>query len=357
MTTNNFVDRKAALSHWGASLNWLLKSEQWNGYEMGVEESIFNEFKAVLKLANIKNPWFTDKMIQHSLSIWADQITQENLNSWLSCYPVPNKSSSKSVLLILAGNLPMVGWHDFICCFLMGFNVKIKLSHNDDVIIPFMIKLLSLFSVDLMKQVEIVEGKADKYDMVIATGTNNTNRYFEYYFGKKPHLFRKNRTSIAVIDENTTDSELDELSKDVFNYFGLGCRSVTKLYIKKGYDINKIFKSFYGANEVMNHVKYMNNYDYNKSIYLLENISFLDNGFMILREDEKLHSPVSVVNYEYYENIMELNKKLSYIQNEIQCRVGIGGIPFGTAQMPSLSDYADGVDTIRFLINNKNYNR
>ena len=309
MTTNTFVDRKAALSQWGASLRWLLKSEEWNGYEMGIEESIYNEFKSVVELANVKNPWFTEKMIHHSLSVWSDQITPENIDNWLNSYSIPNHSSSKSVLLILAGNLPMVGWHDFICCYLLGFKVKIKLSKSDDVIIPFMIKILSLFSIDLMKETEIVNGKAKDYDMVIATGSNNTNRYFEYYFGKTPHLFRKNRTSVAIIDNQTTEDDLNNLSKDVFDYFGLGCRSVTKLYIEKGFDINSIFKSF---------------------------------------------SPVSVVNYEYFENIVELNKKLKYIQDEIQCRVGVGGIAYGTAQNPSLSDYADGVDTIQFLINNLN---
>ena len=354
MTTNTFVDRKAALSQWGASLRWLLKSEEWNGYEMGIEESIFNEFKSLVKLANVKNPWFTEKMIYHSLSVWADQITEENLAYWLSNYSIPVHSSTKSVLLIFAGNLPMVGWHDFICCYLSGFKLKIKLSKSDDVIIPFMIKLLSLFSINLMKDIDIVDGKAKDYDVVIATGSNNTNRYFDFYFGKKPHLFRKNRTSIAVIDNSTTENNLNDLSKDVFDYFGLGCRSVTKLYIEKGVDVNSIFKSFYHAKEIMNHVKYMNNYDYNKAIYLLEDIPFLDNGFMILRENENLLSPVSVVNYEYFDNILELNKKLKYIDDEIQCRVGVGGIPFGTAQKPSLSDYADGVDTIQFLINNIN---
>ena len=354
MTTNTFVDRKAALSQWGASLRWMLKSQEWNGYEMGIEESIYNEFKSVVKLANVKNPWFTEKMIYHSLSVWADQLTEKNIDYWLSNYSIPTHSSSKSVLLILAGNLPMVGWHDFICCYLLGFKLKIKLSKSDDVIIPFMIKLLSLFSINLMKDIEVVDGKVKDYDVVIATGSNNTNRYFDFYFGKKPHLFRKNRTSIAVIDNSTTENNLNDLSKDVFDYFGLGCRSVTKLYIEKGVDVNSIFKSFYHAKEVMNHVKYMNNYDYNKAIYLLEDISFLDNGFMILRENKNLHSPVSVVNYEYFDNIVELNEKLKYIEDEIQCRVGVGGIPCGTAQNPSLSDYADGVDTIQFLINNLN---
>ena len=182
--------------------------------------------------------------------------------------------------------------------------------------------------------------------MVIATGSNNTNRYFEYYFGKTPHLFRKNRTSVAIIDNQTTEDDLNNLSKDVFDYFGLGCRSVTKLYIEKGFDINSIFKSFYHAKEVMNHVKYMNNYDYNKAIYLLEDISFLDNGFMILRENENLHSPVSVVNYEYFEKIVELNEKLKYIQDEIQCKVGVGGIAWNSTNPRFLIMLMEGYHTI-----------
>ena len=293
-------------------------------------------------------------MINHALTVWAQQLREENINQWLNKYSDLDKLSSKTVLIICAGNLPLVGWHDFICCYLLGAKVQLKLSKSDDVLIPELIKILTLFDADVENNIQVLEQNPMNYDLVIATGSNNTNRYFDYYFVKYPHIFRKNRTSIAVIDDHTSTNDLENLANDVFSYFGLGCRSVTKLYIKKGFEIDKIFNAFFAYKEIMNHVKYMNNYDYNKSIYLLEEIPFLDNGFLMLKEDVQLHSPVSVLNYEYYEHLEELNEKLTIIDNEIQCRVGLNGIPFGSAQNPSLSDYADGIDTIQFLINNLN---
>ena len=354
MITNNFVRRKAALVQLGSSMKSLIDHEDWPGYEIGVEEEIFSAFHQSLKLASVKNPWFTSQMINHALTVWAQQLREENINQWLNKYNDLDKLSSKTVLIICAGNLPLVGWHDFICCYLLGAKVQLKLSKSDDVLIPELIKILTLFDADVENNIQVLEQKPMNYDLVIATGSNNTNRYFDYYFGKYPHIFRKNRTSIAVIDDHTSTNDLEKLANDVFGYFGLGCRSVTKLYIKKGFEIDKIFNAFFAYKEIMNHVKYMNNYDYNKSIYLLEEIPFLDNGFVMLKEDVQLHSPVSVINYEYYEHLEELNEKLTIIDNEIQCRVGLNGIPFGSAQNPSLSDYADGIDTIQFLIDNLN---
>ena len=191
--------------------------------------------------------------------------------------------------------------------------------------------------------------KPGNYDSVIATGSNNSNRYFEYYFGKFPHIFRRNRTSIAVISSEITDEELKSLSHDMLQYYGLGCRSVTKLYLPEKFNLDRIYNSVFNYKDLINHNKYMNNYDYNRSIFLLGKKLFFDNGFLILKEDKSLFSPISVVNFEYYSSMETLDKELNNLSNEIQCRVGEGGISFGNAQKPKLWDYADGVDTIDFL--------
>ena len=291
-------------------------------------------------------------MINNSLKAWCENLTKENLEKWLSDYSCLNNKSDKTVLIICAGNLPIVGWHDILCCILFGHSVKVKLSSDDDILIPAIVNLWQLFYPEIKDRVQFLKTKPENFDLVIATGSNNSNRYFDYYFGDFPHIFRNNRTSIAVLDHSTTKIELENLADDIFQYYGLGCRSVTKLYFPVGYDIDNFFKSVYKYKNVVNHNKYMNNYDYNRSIYLLQNFKFLDNGFLILKESEDLFSPVSVINYEFYKDLGNLETKINLISADIQCRVGLGGIPFGSAQKPNLWDYADGVDTIKFL--NKN---
>ena len=190
---------------------------------------------------------------------------------------------------------------------------------------PLIIKLLSLFDENIKMQVVVLKEKPKDFDLVIATGSDNSNRYFDYYFGECPHIFRKNRTSVAVIDDHVTDDQLLNLSHDILKYYGLGCRSVTKLYLPKKFDIDKLFKNFFHYKDLVNHNKYMNNYDYNRSIFLLEKKLFFDNGFLILKEDKNLFSAISVVNFEYYSNLEDLETELNVLSNQIQCRVGVGG--------------------------------
>tara|TARA_B100001287_G_scaffold226189_1_gene195889 strand:+ start:16529 stop:17590 length:1062 start_codon:yes stop_codon:yes gene_type:complete len=342
-------DQKGLIIQLGKVLKSVLENEFWTGYSCGIGENDFYNFKNKIIEAEKSNPWFTKKMVTMCLNNWVLNFNEESLNSWLDKYNYLKFSPPKTVLVICAGNLPLVGWHDILCCIILKYNVKVKLSSGDKVLIPAILDLMSLLYPDINKQVEILETKPTDYDCVIATGSDNTNRYFDYYFGHVPNLLRKNRTSIAVIGEKISKDDLQLLACDVFNYFGLGCRSVTKLYIPKNFNIDQLFNAFFQFKDLVNHNKYMNNYDYNRSIFLLQSQEFLENGFVILKEDKRLFSPLSVLNYEFYDDISSLNISLESLKSKIQCRVGLGGIPFGTAQQPKLWDYADGVDTIDFL--------
>ena len=342
-------EQKAAIIQLGNVLKFVLENEYWSDYSCGIGEVEFNNFKNKITEAEKSNPWFTNQMITTCLNNWILNFNEESLNSWLNKYTHLKFSPSKSVLVICAGNLPLVGWHDILCCIILKHNVKVKLSSDDKVLIPAILDLMALFYPKIYSQVELLEKKPYDYDCVIATGSDNTNRYFDYYFGHVPNLLRKNRTSIAVLGEKISKNDLQLLAVDVFNYFGLGCRSVTKVYLPKNFNIDQLFNAFFQFKDLINHNKYMNNYDYNRSIFLLQSQKFLENGFVILKENKSLFSPLSVLNYEFYDDLDTLNSSLESLESKIQCRVGIGGIPFGTAQQPKLWDYADGVDTIKFL--------
>jgi hypothetical protein len=227
----------------------------------------------------------------------------------------------------------------------------VKLSSNDSVLFPALLKVLIKFNPEIEQRVIISTGKLTDFDAVIATGSNNSSRYFDYYFGKYPHIIRKNRNSVAVISNQTSEENLIALGEDIFAYFGLGCRNVSMLYVESGFDINRVIAAIYPFNEIVHNKKYGNNYDYNRAIFLLNKIPFLDNGFMLFREDNSLVSPVGVIHYRYYKTKQELDRLLQEQADQIQCVVGEGYVPFGGAQRPSVNDYADGVDTMAFLTN------
>ena len=342
------VYKKASLVQFGKFLRSFLDSDSWPGFQSGVDQREFDNFKSSTEKAESNNAWFSRKMIRLSMESWAKNLSEDNIDKWMSKYDVPS-SINKNVLIICAGNLPLVGFHDIVCCILLIINTQVKLSKNDNVLIPAILKILYLFDSELQDRIKICNEKPDNYNYVIATGSNNSNRYFEYYFGKFPHIFRKNRTSIAVVHSEISNGQLKSLSHDMLQYYGLGCRSVTKLYLPEKFSLDRIYNSVFNYKDLINHNKYMNNYDYNRSIFLLGKKLFFDNGFLILKEDKSLFSPISVVNFEYYSSMETLEKELNVLSNEIQCRVGEGGIPFGTAQKPELWVYADGVDTIDFL--------
>ena len=308
------------------------------------------KFAALLRKSEIENSWFTQESQRFALKQWADLLTEENLNHWLSKYKPSH--DSKKVGLILAGNIPMVGFHDVISVILSQHIALIKLSSKDRTILPFLLNKWQEFS-EAELQYEFVE-KLQDFDAVIATGSNNTARYLEYYFKDHLSIIRKNRTSIAVLKGDETPEELQLLAEDIFRYYGLGCRNVTRLFIPQDFVIDGLFENFLNFKEIINHNKYANNYEYNRAIYLLNQERFWDNNFVMLKEDEALFSPLSVINFTRYKNIDEVKSFIKENKENIQAIVakpelGLDSIALGEAQNPDLETYADHVDTMQFL--------
>lgn len=304
----------------------------------------------LLKKSEIENPWFTVDNQKFALQQWADLLTEEHIKNWLGNYST--SAISKRVGLILAGNIPLVGFHDVLSVVLSNHIPVIKLSSKDKYLIPFLLRKWNEFSGDQV-QFEFVE-KLENFDAVIATGSNNTARYLEYYFKNHLNIIRKNRTSVAVLKGDETDEELQLLAKDIFQYFGLGCRNVTRLFIPQDFVIDRLFENFLGFQDIINHNKYANNYDYNRAVYLLNQEKFWDNNFVMLKEDDKMFSPLSVINFSRYESLDDVKNFIAENEENIQCVVakkelGLNSIALGEAQNPGLDTYADNVDTMKFL--------
>lgn len=315
------------------------------------DESI-NEFRQKMKQSEIQNSWFTDENLKFCLKQWSKILTEENLKNWIKQYKTDN--SPKNIGVVMAGNLPLVGLHDLISVILSGHNPIVKTSSKDTVLMSAVIDFLTERNPSLKDVIKKTE-RLKEQDAVIATGSNNTARYFEYYFKDIPHIIRKNRTSVAVLDGNETKQDLKNLANDIFRYFGLGCRNVTRLYLPENFNTDLLFEAFYDWKEIINHNKYANNYDYNRAVYLMSKDKFLDNNFVILKESDSFHSPIGVVFYSFYKNSDEVKKELTEKSEEIQCVVGNlfmdfkNSVDFGQTQMPKLNDYADGVDVMKFL--------
>lgn len=340
--------RISAIYDLGQFFSFITENEIDKNSNLSKFKYLEEEFNSKLKLAEIHNPWFTQDNLKFCLEQWGKILTKENLENWISNYSVTE--NPKHVGIIMAGNIPLVGFHDLISVLLSGHNAIVKTSSKDDILMDFVINYLLEFE-DSKDSIQKVE-RLKNHDAVIATGSNNTARYFEFYFKEIPHIIRKNRTSVAVLNGNESDEDLKKLAEDIFRYFGLGCRNVTKLYLPEGFNTDKIFEAFFDWNQIINHTKYSNNYDYNRAIYLMGNEEFLDNNFVILKNSKELFSPIGVINFEFYNDLNEV--KNEFIQNEekIQCLVGNDfEIPFGDTQKPSLTDYADGVDVMKFLEN------
>ena len=313
------------------------------------------QFNDIFEKAEQQNSWFTRTNVIFAFKSWSDALSKNNVQQWLSQYQLPQTTSPKKILIIMAGNLPLVGFHDLLCVLVAGHKAIVKLSSDDRVLLPYLIKQMKAFAPEWTEAVAFTDDKVTEYDAVIATGSDNTARYFEYYFGKKPHIIRKNRHSVAVLTGEETPEELQDLGKDIFLYYGLGCRSVSKLFVPQGYDFNLLFQAIYPYKDIIEEQKYANNYDYNKAVYLMSLYKLLENGFLLLKEDEHYGSPIATLFYEYYTNKEALKKKLATDREKIQCVVGHnfidGEIPFGQTQTPKLWDYADGVNTLAFLLN------
>jgi hypothetical protein len=317
-----------------------------------LNELFFDGFKHQIKIAQEHNSWFTKEAILEALSNWSNVLTKSNLHTFTNTYK-PTTVSSKKVAIVMAGNIPMVGFHDFLTVLISGHSVLVKQSSNDKHLLPFLAKYLEHIDSYFKGKITFTEGKLADFDAVIATGSNNTARYFEYYFKNKPNIIRKSRNSVAVLTGKESDLELEKLSNDVFNYFGLGCRSVSKIYVPKGYNFDAFFNGMYNKREIINNAKYANNYDYNKAVYLMSEFDLLENGFLMIKEDESYSSPIATVFYEYYQDETSLKNKLEADNDKIQCIVSNGftanEIAFGETQNPQLWDYADGINTLDFL--------
>ena len=315
-------------------------------------ELYFENFIDLIHLSQSHNGWFTPENVYFAIQSWAKALQEDNLNYWLSPYNF-SETKPKTVGLILAGNIPLVGFHDFLSVIISGHKVLVKTSSNDQYLVKFLAKYLISVNPELKNFITFTDGKLENFDAVIATGSNNTARYFEYYFKDKPTIIRKNRNSVAVLTGDETHQDLVNLGEDIFKYFGLGCRNVSKLFVPKNYDFQPFFKAIYEYRDVIYYEKYSNNYDYNKAVFLMSNFKLLDNEFLTLKEDKSYASPISSVFYEYYENIEELKKQLENDAEQIQCIVAKdvikNSVPFGKTQQPKLWDYADNVDTLLFL--------
>jgi hypothetical protein len=321
--------------------------EKLGNYVHAIDEVEFDE---ILDEVRNENPWFTHGSIELALQGLHNYLDGEKLRQWVSRYQI-NAPVSKKIAVIMAGNIPLAGFHDFLTVLMSGHAILIKLSSKDSVLLTFISQKL----IEIEPRFEpliTIAGQLKNFDAVIATGSDNSARYFHYYFGKYPHIIRKNRTSCAILTGLETEAELQLLGKDVFTYFGLGCRNVSKIFIPKDFDPVRLVNAWEIYVGIINHHKYHNNYDYQKSILLVNKIRFYDSGFVILHENEKLVSPISVVYYERYNNTDDLSSKLQLVSDKIQCIIGKTKphfIPFGQAQYPELWDYADKVDTLKFL--------
>nr|WP_299067842.1 acyl-CoA reductase [uncultured Allomuricauda sp.] len=318
------------------------------------ENNRHSDFNAILLKAGQQNSWFTQENMLFALEQWSFLLTEEQLTNWLSNYSFTNSNPSKTIGLVMAGNIPLVGFHDFSCVLLSGNKVLAKLSSNDTVLLPFLSEYLIQQDPTLEDKIQFAEGKFEDFDAVIATGSNNTSRYFEYYFGKKPNIIRKNRSSVAILTGNESKQQITALGEDIFRYYGLGCRNVSKIFVPKNYAFDVFFNAIFEYKDLINQIKYSNNYDYNKAVYLMSEFKILDNGFLILKEDESFSSPIASLFYSYYENETELKQKLEEHRDDIQCVVSDlevnNKVNFGETQKPKLNDYADGIDTISFLL-------
>jgi hypothetical protein len=330
--------------------------KQFNANETVKNENVlkndlfFNEFNKLIELSQSHNGWYTPEQVYFAIQSWAEALSKENLEKWLSNYNFDNVAP-KNIALILAGNIPLVGFHDFLSVLITGHSVLVKTSSNDQHLLPFLAKYIIALEPKFADKITFVEGKLENFDAVIATGSNNTARYFEYYFKDKPSIIRKNRNSVAVIDGSESKEQLLALGEDIFRYFGLGCRNVSKLFVPKEYSFDAFFEAIFEYQDVIHYEKYANNYDYNKAVFLMSNFKLLDNGFLTLKEDGVNFSSVF---YERYENLDLLKKQLNDEKDQIQCIVSNdlidGSISFGETQKPQLWDYADNIDTISFLL-------
>jgi hypothetical protein len=329
-------------------------------HELGMQLQNDADFRTQVATAHIRNPFFVKEFVEKAVDGIVNQMLQKDLLiEWTSQYSfLSEEREPKTIGIIMAGNIPLVGFHDFLCAYISGNNVLIKLSSKDETLFPALLQILFSIDTEASKTIKLVM-KLEGFDAVIATGSNTSHNYFEYYFSKYPRLLRKNRNSVAVLNGNETDEELNLLADDIFMYFGLGCRNVSALLLPEDYDVTKLFPHFQKYNWFHDHNKYMNNYDYQRSILLLNRVTHFADDKIMLLPSEHFAAPMSVVNYSFYSSLEQLKENLDSNVDKLQCVVMQNNLanslqinsfaPFGKSQSPGLSDYADGEDVLLFL--------
>lgn len=323
------------------------KEEEWNGYASGVTEEEYNTLKVLINRQFFLNGWFIKENVEKALLALGTQLTEEKLTEWTNQYSF--SENPKKIAIIMAGNIPMVGFHDFLSVLLSGNTAVCKLSSDDKTLLPALASHLIQFIPQVKDRIVFTTDRIGEVDAVIATGSDNSLKYFEQYFGKYPHIFRRNRTSVAVISGNETKEDFNALGNDIFDYFGLGCRNVSHMILPKGFELRHFFEGIIDHSKVITHNKYGNNYDYNKAIFLMNQHVLFDNNFVLLRESKDLFSPLSMIHYHFYDTQKEVEDYLETHKDQIQVVVGEKFTPYGQAQCPMLNDYADGIDTMAFL--------
>ncbi len=314
------------------------------------------ELHRSIQTASQSNAWFTPASIALAFEAWGEILTEENIGNWLNSYSQQRDVKAKKIAVVMAGNIPIVGFHDFMCVLLSGNYFIGKLSGDDKILLPALAEVLCQAEPEFRAKIQFTENTLKDFDAIIATGSNNTARYFEYYFAKYPHIIRKNRNGVALLNGNEDKEALRNLGMDICSYFGLGCRNVSKVFIPAGYAPEKLFDAIEPYKVALNdHYKYMNNYSYQRSILLLNQTPHLDNGVFILTESQNYASPIAVLNYEFYEDLNTIKQKLMQDNELIQCIAteafaGDKTVKFGATQQPGLGDYADGIDTMKFLL-------
>lgn len=312
------------------------------------------EWQNKIEYAEIKNRWFSPENLHLALSNWRQSLAPGKTTEWLSKYQFSDNKPRATLGLIMAGNIPLVGMHDAICGLISGYNLKIKFSSEDEVLPKTWLKKTIEILPELESMIEFSENMKE-IDLAIATGSNNSHKYFEYYFKEIPHLLRRNRNSVAVLDEHESVEDMISLGHDVFDFFGLGCRNVTKLFLPEGYEFKPLFDAW--ENDfyyVINHNKYANNFQYHRALLLMNLDPHIDNGFILLKERPGIYSPIGMLNYSFYSDLDSVKKELQELAEEIQCVISTldidGALKPGLAQCPAMGDYADGVDTMAWLL-------
>ena len=322
-----------------------------------IKNKWFSQIQKTIDEQQIYNAWFTKENVKFVLKEWSRLLTTEKLTDWVAPYndKISQKNKVKNIGVIMAGNIPLVGMHDFISVLVCGYFFTGKLSSKDDLLPKLIAEILCDIEPAFSERITFADNFKIQPDAIIATGSNNSSRYFDYYFSKFPSIIRKTRNSVAVLHGNESDDDLWNLSEDIFRYFGLGCRNVSKVYVPEGYRFDRFFQIIEPWHTLYQHNKYANNYDYHQSVFLMNKIPFFDNGFLIVKKDSQIYSPLSVIFYEYYSDITILAAEIQAKADAIQCVVSnenkaFYSIPFGSSQKPELTEYADNINTLEFLL-------